>query len=92
MEWGEGAPPSSLSMLPEAHSLTCLLLLCCCRRPRHCCLCRSGFCHGDLYAHNVLADEAGNAVLCDYGEAGGRRLAAGGGRRAAGGSRGALQR
>jgi hypothetical protein len=26
-----------------------------------------GFAHGDVYAHNVLADEEGNAVLCDYG-------------------------
>jgi len=24
-------------------------------------------CHGDVYAHNVLADEDGAAVLCDYG-------------------------
>jgi serine/threonine protein kinase len=23
--------------------------------------------HGDVYAHNVLADAQGNAVLCDYG-------------------------
>jgi serine/threonine protein kinase len=28
-----------------------------------------GICHGDVYAHNVLADSEGNAVLCDYGEA-----------------------
>jgi serine/threonine protein kinase len=28
-----------------------------------------GVCHGDVYAHNVLADEEGHAVLCDYGEA-----------------------
>lgn len=27
----------------------------------------NGICHGDVYAHNVLADEAGNGVLCDYG-------------------------
>lgn len=26
-----------------------------------------GICHGDVYAHNVLADDDGNAVLCDYG-------------------------
>ena len=26
-----------------------------------------GICHGDVYAHNVLADEQGHAVLCDYG-------------------------
>lgn len=26
-----------------------------------------GICHGDMYAHNVLADDAGHAVLCDYG-------------------------
>lgn len=26
-----------------------------------------GICHGDVYAHNVLADAEGNAVLCDYG-------------------------
>ena len=24
-------------------------------------------CHGDVYAHNVLVDEVGNATLCDYG-------------------------
>lgn len=24
-------------------------------------------CHGDVYAHNVLADDNGRAVLCDYG-------------------------
>ncbi|KAK9811060.1 hypothetical protein WJX73_010040 [Symbiochloris irregularis] len=24
-------------------------------------------CHGDLYAHNVLADKQGHAVLCDFG-------------------------
>lgn len=29
---------------------------------------RNGICHGDVYAHNVLADAAGHAVLCDYGE------------------------
>jgi serine/threonine protein kinase len=23
--------------------------------------------HGDVYAHNMLADDAGNTVLCDYG-------------------------
>lgn len=23
--------------------------------------------HGDVYAHNVLADENGESVLCDYG-------------------------
>ena len=27
-----------------------------------------GICHGDVYAHNVVADENGDAVLCDYGE------------------------
>jgi serine/threonine protein kinase len=26
-----------------------------------------GICHGDVYAHNVLAAEDGTAVLCDYG-------------------------
>ena len=26
-------------------------------------------CHGDVYAHNVLADATGRAVLCDYGAA-----------------------
>ncbi len=26
-----------------------------------------GICHGDVYAHNVLADADGNAVVCDYG-------------------------
>ena len=26
-----------------------------------------GICHGDVYAHNVLADDKGHAVLCDYG-------------------------
>ena len=25
-------------------------------------------CHGDVYAHNILPDASGNAVLCDYGE------------------------
>ena len=29
---------------------------------------RIRICHGDVYAHNVVADENGNAVLCDYGE------------------------
>jgi serine/threonine protein kinase len=24
-------------------------------------------CHGDVYAHNVLVNEVGHAVLCDYG-------------------------
>lgn len=24
-------------------------------------------CHGDVYAHNVLADDNGSSVLCDYG-------------------------
>ena len=24
-------------------------------------------CHGDVYAHNVLADDDGSSVLCDYG-------------------------
>ncbi|KAL3158636.1 hypothetical protein ABBQ32_011386 [Trebouxia sp. C0010 RCD-2024] len=24
-------------------------------------------CHGDVYAHNVLADDTGGSVLCDYG-------------------------
>ena len=28
-----------------------------------------GLIHGDVYAHNVLADWEGNAVLCDYGAA-----------------------
>lgn len=27
-----------------------------------------GICHGDVYAHNILANADGNAVLCDYGE------------------------
>ena len=27
-------------------------------------------CHGDVYAHNVLADKEGHSVLCDYGELG----------------------
>ena len=27
-----------------------------------------GVAHGDLYAHNLLADPEGEAVLCDYGE------------------------
>jgi len=26
-----------------------------------------GICHGDVYAHNILADSDGQAVLCDYG-------------------------
>ena len=25
-------------------------------------------CHGDVYAHNVLADAEGHSILCDYGE------------------------
>jgi hypothetical protein len=29
-------------------------------------VCR-GICHGDVYAHNVMADEQGQTVLCDYG-------------------------
>ena len=29
---------------------------------------RLAICHGDVYAHNVLANASGNAVLCDYGE------------------------
>ena len=28
-----------------------------------------GLVHGDVYAHNVLADKDGNSVLCDYGAA-----------------------
>ena len=28
---------------------------------------RAGICHGDVYAHNVLTDASGRAVLCDYG-------------------------
>ena len=31
-----------------------------------------GIAHGDVYAHNILVDEHGSAVLCDYG---GRALA-----------------
>lgn len=27
-------------------------------------------CHGDVYAHNVLADSHGKSVLCDYGKHG----------------------
>lgn len=27
-----------------------------------------GVAHGDVYAHNVLADEEGKVHLCDYGE------------------------
>ena len=27
-----------------------------------------GIAHGDVYAHNVLADADGNVVLCDYGK------------------------
>jgi serine/threonine protein kinase len=27
-----------------------------------------GVAHGDVYAHNLLADEEGNVFLCDYGE------------------------
>ncbi|KAL4857990.1 Plant intracellular Ras-group-related LRR protein 5 [Chlorella vulgaris] len=26
-----------------------------------------GICHGDVYAHNVMASEEGHATLCDYG-------------------------
>ncbi len=29
---------------------------------------KHNICHGDVYGHNVLADEEGNAVLCDYGK------------------------
>ena len=32
--------------------------------PAPCC---RGICHGDVYAHNVMADEQGQTVLCDYG-------------------------
>ncbi|KAL0019397.1 hypothetical protein WJX77_007861 [Trebouxia sp. C0004] len=28
---------------------------------------KHNICHGDVYGHNVLADEEGNSVLCDYG-------------------------
>lgn len=28
-----------------------------------------GLVHGDVYAHNILADKSGNSVLCDYGAA-----------------------
>jgi Ser/Thr protein kinase RdoA (MazF antagonist) len=28
---------------------------------------RLRICHGDVYAHNVLVDDDGNAVLLDYG-------------------------
>lgn len=27
----------------------------------------AGVAHGDVYAHNVLADEEGRVFLCDYG-------------------------
>lgn len=27
----------------------------------------SGIAHGDVYAHNVMADEEGHSILCDYG-------------------------
>ena len=30
---------------------------------------RRGISHGDLYAHNIVADSKGNAILCDYGAA-----------------------
>lgn len=29
-----------------------------------------GVAHGDVYAHNVLADEEGRVYLCDYGACG----------------------
>lgn len=29
---------------------------------------KHNICHGDVYGHNVLADEEGNSVLCDYGK------------------------
>ena len=32
-------------------------------------LCR-GIAHGDVYAHNLMADEEGRATLCDYGAQG----------------------
>ena len=27
-----------------------------------------GICHGDVYAHNILAGNDGTVVLCDFGE------------------------
>ena len=30
---------------------------------------KNSLAHGDVYAHNILADDDGNAVLCDYGAA-----------------------
>lgn len=69
--WSQAyGPPVQLCMQPctllysSAHgpaSACCRALL-----PRCPIACR-GIAHGDVYAHNVMADETGHATLCDYG-------------------------
>lgn len=52
------ARAASSHALPQTKDLVRLLAFVPCRR---------GICHGDVYAHNVMASEEGHATLCDYG-------------------------
>ncbi len=55
--WGEGRALAAPFVLRCAADVASALAYMHARR----------ICHGDVYAHNVLAAEDGAAVLCDYG-------------------------